>query len=161
MLVEIRNSNLYNSNGLFAVRDIKKGETILDWSKGGREIISTSHYSGNMNIDTKDAVQVDINRWILHPVARYINHSCNPNTCIGENSMSYVAIRDIKKGEECVYDYSMSENSDWKSDFTCICGNENCRKEIVSFGKLPKNLQNYYISNKYCSKYILMGVRER
>ena len=160
MLVEIKKSDKYSSNGLFAIRDIKKGEIILDWSTGGKEIISTSHYSDGMNNETKDAVQVGTNTWILHPVARYINHSCNPNACIGENGMSYVAIKDTQNSKECLYDYSMSEDSDWKSDFVCICGEKNCRKEITSFGKLLEDLQNYFILNKYCSKYILQNARQ-
>ena len=51
---------------------------------------------------------------------RYVNHSCNANTFVKNNSD--IAIRDIKKGEEITSNYSDSE----PLDFECKCGSENC-----------------------------------
>lgn len=64
--------------------------------------------------------------------ARFINHSCNPNSEVQVWTTDdrfrgfIVAIRDILPGEEISYDYKFSffkKNSFLK----CMCGEENCR----------------------------------
>jgi SET domain-containing protein len=60
-------------------------------------------------------------------VARYINHSCNPN-CYVEifgHHIWIIASRDIRKGEELVYDY----NTDGVAGIPCRC-RPGCRKVI-------------------------------
>lgn len=53
---------------------------------------------------------------------RYVNHSCNPNTKVRNNSD--IAINDIKKGEEITSDYSVAKI---QQHFTCKCGSKNCK----------------------------------
>src|SRR3989338_2005989 len=66
------------------------------------------------------------------------NHSCNPN--IGfDNSICYIAIREIKKEEELLLDYAFME-SEFKS-FKCNCKSENCRKEITKDDWKIKSIQ--------------------
>lgn len=74
-------------------------------------------------------------------IARYINHSCNPN-CGIKDKFKIVAMRDLKKGEELTWDYDMSENSDWT--MKCTCGSKDCRKIIRGFRYLPKNRKEKY-----------------
>ena len=60
-------------------------------------------------------------------VARYINHSCNPN-CYVEifgHHIWILASREIRKGEELVYDY----NTDGVAGIPCRC-RPGCRKVI-------------------------------
>ena len=60
-------------------------------------------------------------------VARYINHSCNPN-CYVEivgHHIWILASRQIRKGEELVYDY----NTDGVAGIPCRCS-PGCRKVI-------------------------------
>lgn len=60
-------------------------------------------------------------------VARYINHSCNPN-CYVEifgRHIWILASRPIRKGEELVYDY----NTDGVAGIPCRC-RPGCRKVI-------------------------------
>ena len=60
-------------------------------------------------------------------VARYINHSCNPN-CYVEifgHHIWILASREIRKGEELVYDY----NTDGVAGIPCQC-RPGCRKVI-------------------------------
>ena len=60
-------------------------------------------------------------------VARYINHSCNPN-CYVEifgHHIWILASRDIRKGEELVYDY----NTDGVAGIPCRC-RPRCRRAI-------------------------------
>ncbi|RPI82219.1 MAG: SET domain-containing protein-lysine N-methyltransferase [Nitrosopumilales archaeon] len=80
-------------------------------------------------------------------LARYINHSCNPN-CGIKDKFKIVAMRDIDQNEEITWDYDMTENSDWT--MICKCNSKNCRKIIKGFRYLPKEkLQEYkgYISD--------------
>lgn len=64
-------------------------------------------------------------------LARFINHSCDPNCMLnkwsvnGITSIGIFAKRDISKGEELTFDYSF-ESSDGM-DFVCLCGSPNCR----------------------------------
>jgi S-adenosylmethionine/arginine decarboxylase-like enzyme len=74
-------------------------------------------------------------------LAKYLNHSCNPN-CGIKDKFKIVAMKDIKKGEELTWDYDMSENSDWT--MKCTCGSKKCRKNIKGFRNLPKNIRIKY-----------------
>lgn len=61
--------------------------------------------------------------------ARFINHSCNPNTFsavnIRKGRIFYYALRDIKPGEELTIDYNISSGED---QLLCNCQSEQCRK---------------------------------
>lgn len=67
-----------------------------------------------------------------------MNHHCNPNLGVdADDGVSYIALKDIKAGEELTFDYSISEYSEW--DMNCLCDYEKCRKIIKSVDKLPKD----------------------
>lgn len=77
------------------------------------------------------------------------NHSCNPN--IGyKNAITFIAIRDIKKGEELCFEYAFSET--YFEEFECNCGSENCRKIIKPDDWKDKKIQNKY--GNYFSPYL-------
>ncbi|XP_037091196.1 histone-lysine N-methyltransferase 2D-like [Pollicipes pollicipes] len=67
-------------------------------------------------------------------LARYINHSCNPN-CItesvevdrGHHKIIIFANRRIQRGEELAYDYKFDIEDD-SNKIPCLCGAPNCRK---------------------------------
>lgn len=74
------------------------------------------------------------NRWSLDGSrggngTHYINHSCSPNAFmqILHNRILFLALRDIKPGEEITIDYQSTLHSD---DKRCICGAANCRGTI-------------------------------
>mmetsp|Transcript_11081 Transcript_11081/g.41358 ORF Transcript_11081/g.41358 Transcript_11081/m.41358 type:complete len:1351 (-) Transcript_11081:1441-5493(-) len=64
-------------------------------------------------------------------LARFINHSCDPNCCAKiitvENSKKVViyALKDIGIGEEVTYDYKFPYEED---KIRCLCGSENCKQ---------------------------------
>ena len=64
--------------------------------------------------------------------ARLINHSCNPNSeVVGKGLKLWIeSIKDIKKGEEILYDYGFSFDQDFK-DYPCRCNSSNCCGYIV------------------------------
>jgi hypothetical protein len=70
-------------------------------------------------------------------VARYINHSCDPNCeAVIEDDHIYIdAIRDIRKGQELAYDYAYileeRHTSAVKARYPCYCGSKKCRGTIL------------------------------
>ena len=85
-------------------------------------------------------------------IARYLNHSCDPNCGIVDR-FSIVAMRDIGEGEELTWDYDMSENSDW--NMQCRCGSHRCRGQIMGFRFLPPETRNRY--EGFISDYLIEG----
>lgn len=65
----------------------------------------------------------------LLTIGWHMNHSCDPN--IGfDDADNFVAMRDIKPGEELFWDYSYYEtNPNFK--LKCICGSDKCRKDVT------------------------------
>lgn len=66
-------------------------------------------------------------------LARFINHSCDPNCCAKvitvENSkkVAIYALKDIGMGEEVTYDYKFPYEED---KIRCLCGAKNCKQYL-------------------------------
>lgn len=136
--IYVGNSRI-NGKGLFSNRNIKKGEIVFIMK--GR-LVKMNNFNRKEIIETPNIVGVDKDLWI-DPVKpyMYINHSCNPNTSV-RGKVTFVALRDILKGEEVTFDYSISEDSSWKMH--CSCGEKCCRKIIRSVRFLPQEVFNRY-----------------
>ncbi|HRZ85482.1 MAG TPA: SET domain-containing protein-lysine N-methyltransferase [Candidatus Paceibacterota bacterium] len=155
-----------SGKGVFAVKDIKKGEylCIMD----GEEMTINEmirRVDEEESEEGSDPLQIDNNKYIdLTEVPRSFNHSCDPNAFIsGKNTLK--AMKDIKKGEEITYDYSttMNDNAeiineggdeDYVWTCKCNCGSKNCRGIINQFKTLPKKLKDYYLKNKLVPNHI-------
>lgn len=74
-------------------------------------------------------------RIISWDLAKYVNHSCNPNT-ISTGYGFEIAIRDILEGDEITDDYGLLNI---EKAMPCFCGSANCRQHIH-----PDDLQRYY-----------------
>uniref|UniRef100_A0A0N5BNV5 [histone H3]-lysine(4) N-trimethyltransferase n=1 Tax=Strongyloides papillosus TaxID=174720 RepID=A0A0N5BNV5_STREA len=68
--------------------------------------------------------------------SRYMNHSCEAN-CIAhiidineKKKIIMISSRDIKKGEELVYDYKFEKEEGSDSRIPCFCGAKKCKKWI-------------------------------
>ena len=113
--------------GLFAAENIKKGELIVE-------------YIGNILTD-KEVEKIADNRYIFWVkkdfnidgsprwnLARYCNHSCegNAESEIKNKRVFMRAIKDIKEGEEIVYDYGEEYVKEILigKDGGCKCGAE-------------------------------------
>jgi uncharacterized protein len=94
--------------GLFATRAIKKRSRIAEYK--GRALrtkeASKAERSGNRYLYEVNS------RWTIDGsarsnIARYANHSCNPNTdtIAVKRRVFIIALRNIKPGEEITYDY--------------------------------------------------------
>lgn len=126
--------------GLFINKNIKKGQNVFIMR--GR-IIKCNMKTKCDAMKLPDIVGVGKNTWIdPRPPFKYINHSCNPNVGT-KGTVTFVALRDIRKDEEITFDYSISEDSLW--EMKCACGHKNCRGIIKGIKYLPLETFNRYL----------------
>ncbi len=140
-ICEVRESEIHG-RGLYATKNIEEGTDIiqyvgekitkkestrraLEWEEQARETGEGLVYI--FELDDK----YDIDGRLGDNPARYMNHSCDGNceavNCDGE--IWIVAIKDIKKGDELVYDYGY--DMEHFLDHPCKCGSDNCIGYIV------------------------------
>ncbi len=140
-LCEVRVSDIHG-RGLYATKDIEEGTDIiqyvgekitkkestrraLEWEEKARETGDGLVYI--FELDDK----YDIDGRLGDNPARYMNNSCDGNceavNCEGE--IWITAIKDIKKGDELVYDYGY--DMEHFMDHPCRCGSDNCIGYIV------------------------------
>jgi hypothetical protein len=115
--------------GIFATRPIKKRTRIAEY-KGRRLGIDAAlkaEKSGNRYLYEVNS------RWTIDGathgnIARYFNHSCNPNadTFIREGRVFIRTLRNIKPDEEIVYDYGRDYLKNVIGLANCQCSR--CRK---------------------------------
>lgn len=112
--------------GLFANEDIKKDSFIIEYTgelisgdeadrRGGKYLFEIN---SKWTIDGKNRDNI----------ARYINHSCRPNSesdVIGKK-VKFFAKRNIKQGEEITVDYGKEYFGEHIAPYGCKC--EKCRK---------------------------------
>ncbi len=131
---EVRSGSV-EGKGLFAKSDIQKEEIVA---------VKSGHV---FDIDTRKAiseqlgpaeVQIADNLFIGPVITEerdgamlYLNHSCEPNLGV-QGQIIFVAMRDIKAGEELTFDYAMTNNDDYKMD--CSCSTKTCRKTVTGSG---------------------------
>ncbi len=116
--------------GIFATRLIPKGTIV--YVKDSLEIeISPESFLSHSDF-IKDQIEKysykenQTTRIISWDLAKYVNHSCNPNT-LNTGYEFEIAIQDILPGEEMTDDYGMLYLS---KEMPCSCGAANCRKSI-------------------------------
>lgn len=116
-----------HGNGGFSKKDIKKGVRIVEYI--GRKITKAEA----KKVIEKGGVFVfelnkkwDIDGDVPENIARFINHSCDPNCTIEikNNHIWIKSIRRIRKGEELSFNYSF-DLKDYKK-YPCRCGSKNC-----------------------------------
>ena len=96
--------------GVFATHDIKKGARVFThiapWTVASHDEVPDV-WQGHVNsIDDKYCMRPE--RFDHMGIECYINHSFTPNI-ISNANCEWVAARDIKKGEEFTFDYSLTE----------------------------------------------------
>lgn len=124
----------YNSKihglGTVAMGRIKRGETVIVL---GGVIVPNSDIKRYRKLMGRDlGINIDKDFWICPPSwtelrerGGAINHSCEPN--IGtKNRIIFLALRNIKKGEEITADYASIPNFNFKS-FKCNCRSKSCK----------------------------------
>ncbi len=124
MDVIIKNSKI-EGKGVFAPRNFKKGECIIKWDISNQ--LTPAQEKKLSETEKKYVAHINGKIILQQSPAKYVNHSCNPNTHI--ENFSDVAIKDIKKGEEITSNYfeDLSPNEEMK----CNCGSKNCKRIII------------------------------
>ncbi len=134
--VEVINAGV-KGLGLRAMEDLKKGDFIIEYTG----IAIKKEYLDNMFRRYKmermlyimaldNDVYIDARK--KGSVARYINHSCDPNCAVhrwkvrGISRAGIFAQRDIKKGEELSFDYKWKRKRG-RAPTKCHCMSQNCR----------------------------------
>ena len=154
--IEVREDTLAG-RGVVALADIAKDEIVA--IKAGNiitraEIEQATDSAGDM------ALQIDDDFYLapssadeVEEMSVFINHSCDPNVGF-RGQVVYVALRDIRAGEELCHDYAMERSDDYALD--CHCGSPLCRGKVSGKDwKLPELQQRYgdyfsiYIRNKF------------
>ena len=115
--------------GLFATRFIKKNTRIAEY-KG--PLLATKESTKAENRGNRYLYEIN-SRWTIDGaprsnIARYFNHSCNPNSETYNVKLRVFvrATRNIKPGEEIVYDYGTDYLKNVIGRSNCQCSR--CRK---------------------------------
>ena len=142
--IKIRSSPI-GGKGMFACRNIKKDEIVIIW--GGNFV--TKKKLQKINKKNKIIIQVDDNLYSIENRNQpdddtyFMNHSCEPNVWM-KDGVTFVAKKNIKKGEELKIDYSMFESKNYVSKWNCNCRSKICRKKITGKDYLIPELQKRY-----------------
>ena len=106
--------------GLFATKEIPKGVCIIEYF--GRQISEAEQYTSNSKYLFGINSKITIDGRDRKNIARYINHSCKPNTEpeIRKGKIFIFSRRKIQPGEEICYDYG-------KEYFNTHIGKMGCR----------------------------------
>lgn len=123
--VIVKDSKIHGK-GVFAARDFKKGEMVIDWSACSVQL--TKEQVDKLPKSKKRYVSFLKGRqYVLFTFpGKCVNHSCDSNTK-AQNGKD-IAVRNIKKGEEITADYILERVPEL--DMRCKCGSKNC-KEIL------------------------------
>jgi hypothetical protein len=139
-----------HGKGIFAASNFSKGDVIFAIT--GQPL--NFHQTLNLGDNECYCLQVGRNSYIIPDSPFHLsNHSCMPN-CGINNRMHLIALCEIQRGEELLWDYSTSMlERHWV--MTCKCGYKNCRNVINDFDLLPSFLQNKYIEMDMVMPFIL------
>ena len=155
---ELRESKIHG-RGLFATAEIAKDEIVA--VKGGhivdgktlREKITPRLGPVEIQIDD-DLFIVPVTEEERESSMLYSNHSCDPNLGM-RGEITFVAMRDIRAGEELTHDWAMSDDDDYSIE--CNCGAPRCRKILTGKDWQRPDLQKRYAG--YFSAYLARKIK--
>jgi uncharacterized protein len=142
-----------HGRGLFAVRSIRRGEIVA--IKGGhvldrRALRRSPAYASCSHIQIGDDLYIGaIGIREVRENKLYLNHSCDPNLGI-RGEITFVALRDIRSGEELTYDWAMEEDHPTRT--RCSCKARSCRRVLTGRDWKIRALQRRY--RGYFSAYL-------
>lgn len=140
--IELRTSAIQGT-GAFATRNIRKGTRIIEylgqrisWRTADKRYDDgkmTRHHTFLFTVDDRTC----IDGAVQGNAARFLNHSCDGN-CEAINDRKRIFIearRNIKAGEELLYDYGYERTDDHTDEdeefYACRCGARRCRGSIL------------------------------
>ena len=109
--------NHYNQSSLVIQNSVAPDDTLINILKDG-------------SIKARDRYTIEIKAGhIYHPVAKYINHSCQPNAYVDIDTGCINSLYYLTKGTHITIDYHITESNILES-FDCACGSPNCKGHI-------------------------------
>ena len=149
---EVRESSI-QGRGLFAIADIAKDEIVA--AKGGHIVTRDQLRELTPRLGPAE-VQIAEDLFIC-PVMEeeregsmiFSNHACNPNIGVC-GQIVFVAMRDIRAGEELLHDWAMTDDDN--SSMICRCGARDCRGTVTGKDWQRPELQARYAG--YFSAYL-------
>ena len=173
--------------GIFARCDIPKGEVVMEGRRQRTVFTSNDESSDNnsnailtsiRNEPGTHTIQIDWNKHVtLDLPSRFVNHVCGvANIGIqcpppGEDDIdndngidetvyyNFVALSNIRKGDEILWDYECSEYELLNDGFTCTCGVKSCRKQIRGYKYHGEQVLQTY-GKEYIAPYLLRSKPE-
>ncbi|MCB9771888.1 MAG: SET domain-containing protein-lysine N-methyltransferase [Candidatus Omnitrophica bacterium] len=147
--ITVRNSTIHG-RGVFAKIPIPKGTRIIEYvgeKITKKEADRRAHIPLNKHKEDQSCGAVylfelnkrhDIDGNVSYNTARHINHSCEPNaeTEIIRGKIWIIALRDIAKDEEIVYNYSYGYED--YHEHRCYCRANQCVGYILAEEHWPK-----------------------
>jgi SET domain-containing protein len=140
---ELRTSKIQGT-GAFATRAIRKGTRIIEylgerisWRTADKRYDDDTmgrHHTFLFTVDDK----VVIDGAVKGNNARFLNHSCDGNCeAITDRKRIFIeARRNIKPGEELLYDYQYERTDEHTEEderfYACRCGSPKCRGSILA-----------------------------
>lgn len=128
--------------GLVAIRSYSAGSLIVEYTGEVIDLFEVEHRLETIYKDTKNFYFLGLEDDLIidsgqrGSVARFANHSCDPNAEIqkwyvnNEPRIGLFARRYINPGEEITYDYNF-ESFDGADPQKCSCGSDKCRGIIA------------------------------
>lgn len=118
----IKRSGEGKGQGLFATASYKKGEFVIEYT-GKKISTKDAEY-----LTTRYLFELDTD-WTIDGsprsnIARYINHSCDPNceSDVVDGRIIITAIKNIQVGEELSFDYGEEYYDEFIRPVGCKCG---------------------------------------
>ena len=150
---KVRESKVHG-RGLFAIADIAKNEIVA--VKGGHIVDGKLLRETIAPVLGPVEIQIDDDLFIA-PVSEeerelsmlYLNHSCDPNVGV-RGEITFVAMHDIRAGEELTHDWAMTDDDDYCVE--CSCCTPDCRKILTGKDWQRPDLQKRY--SGYFSAYL-------
>ena len=149
---EVRESPIHG-HGLFATAPIAKDELVV--VKGGHivtreQLREITPKLGPVEIQIGDDLFVaPVTQDEREASMLYSNHSCDANIGI-RGEITFVALRDIRAGEELTHDWCVTDDDDYS--VKCTCGTSKCRGTLTGKDWQRPELQRRYAG--YFSAYL-------
>jgi uncharacterized protein len=135
--IQVRESGVHG-RGVYAAQFIPRGTRVIEYT--GERVSweaapdnDDDPHTFNFGLESGDVINPEVGG----NDARWINHSCDPNCeAVEEDDRIFIyALRNIRPGEELLYDYHMELDEpvteSAKKKFACHCGSSNCRGTMI------------------------------
>ncbi|HEY0779740.1 MAG TPA: SET domain-containing protein-lysine N-methyltransferase [Gemmatirosa sp.] len=137
-----------HGTGAFAICAIPAGTRLVEYA-GERitpaeaerrypEMPGVAYHTQLFAIDGPDGEEVIVDAAVDGNVARFINHSCDPNcdAIVDDGRIWITTVRDVAAGEELAYDYAFvlqeRHTPAAKRRYPCYCGAATCRRTMLA-----------------------------